>query len=104
MSDRTFEELQDLILCWAAKRGILEVSQKAAIAQLGKVVEEVSELSNAIYSDNQVEVIDAIGDVLVTVITTSANSGIDPVDALDGVWEVIRHRTGKTKDGVFIKD
>lgn len=50
----------DLVLQWAIDRNFFEGSNPRA--QLGKLIEEVSELQIALASNNETKVIDAIGD------------------------------------------
>ena len=50
------------------------------------------------------ETIDAIGDILVTVIIFAKIIGIDPAYALAEAYDTISGRTGKTINGSFVKD
>ena len=50
------------------------------------------------------ELIDGIGDVFVTLIILAAQNGLKPEDCLQSAWDEIKNRTGKTVNGVFIKD
>ena len=61
-----FEDIQTLVENWANKKGILEHGTPAK--QLLKTLEEITELHTAIEYDNLEEIIDAIGDVAVTLI------------------------------------
>ncbi|MBF1096712.1 MAG: hypothetical protein HXL37_00265 [Riemerella sp.] len=61
-----FEDIQILVEGWADKKGILEHGKP--IKQLLKTLEEITELHTAIEDDNLEEIIDAIGDVVVTLI------------------------------------
>jgi hypothetical protein len=61
-----FEDIQTLVENWANKKGILEHGTPAK--QLLKTLEEITELHTAIEDDNLEEIIDAIGDVAVTLI------------------------------------
>ena len=50
------------------------------------------------------DVIDGIGDILVTVIILSKQLGLDPTECLESAWNEIKDRKGKTIDGTFIKE
>ena len=61
-----FEDIKTLVEGWAKKKGILEYGTPAK--QLLKTLEEITELHAAIEDDNLEEIIDAIGDVVVTLV------------------------------------
>lgn len=61
-----FEDIQTLVENWVEKKGILE--HGTPIKQLLKTLEEITELHAAIEDDDIEEVIDAIGDVVVTLV------------------------------------
>ena len=61
-----FEDIQILVEGWADKKGILEHGKP--MKQLLKTLEEITELHTAIEDDNLEEIIDAIGDVVVTLV------------------------------------
>ena len=75
-------------------------------AQFNKVIEEIGEVAHELTREryDTPEMVDSIGDTLVTVIVLSDILGIAPVDALGAAWDEISHRTGKTVNGTFIKD
>jgi NTP pyrophosphatase (non-canonical NTP hydrolase) len=90
------------ILEWAENRNILnpEGYQKQTL----KLVSEVGELCDAIAKGNKEDQIDAIGDIQVVLIILSKQLGINYKEALESAYNVIKNRTGKTVNGVFIKD
>ena len=90
------------ILEWANQRGILIPDN--ATKQMLKLTEEVGELSGAIAKNNKTDQIDAIGDIQVVLIILSEQLGINYKEALESAYNVIKNRTGKTINGVFIKD
>ena len=90
------------ILEWAKERGILIPDN--ATKQMLKLTEEVGELAGAIAKGNNIDQIDAIGDIQVVLIILSEQLGIDYKEALESAYNVIKNRTGKTINGVFIKD
>lgn len=61
-----FEDIKTLVEGWAEKKGIME--HGTPIKQLLKTLEEITELHAAIEDDNLEEIIDAIGDVVVTLV------------------------------------
>lgn len=71
---------------------------------MNKTCEEVLELYRAILNEDKPEIIDGIGDVLVTLIIQAKMQGLDIVDCLDTAYQVISKRTGKMVDGQFVKD
>lgn len=97
-----FEELQAKVEDWAHDKNLLHPENVER--QFLKVIEEVGELASGIAKDERDETIDAIGDVFVTLIILSAQLELDPVYCLNEAYQVIKGRTGKTVDGVFIKD
>ena len=97
-----FEELQANVEDWADNKGLLK--KENASKQFLKVIEEVGELAAAVARDDKEETIDAMGDTFVTLIILSAQLGYDPVSCLNEAYNVIAKRTGKTVNGVFIKD
>ena len=90
------------ILEWANERGILIPDN--ATKQMLKLTEEVGELAGAIAKGNETDQIDAIGDIQVVLIILSEQLGINYKEALESAYNVIKNRTGKTINGVFIKD
>lgn len=90
------------ILEWANQRGILIPDN--ATKQMLKLTEEVGELAGAIAKGNIIDQIDAIGDIQVVLIILSKQLGINYNEALERAYDVIKMRTGKTINGVFIKD
>jgi len=80
-------------------------------SQLNKVIEEVGEIAHEITRnhydldapDQPDELVDAIGDTLVTVIILADILNIDPVAALEEAYGAIKDRKGKTEHGTFVK-
>lgn len=102
LGDMTFESLQDAIIQWAYERNI--VSLKNTHKQFMKVTEELGELAEGINKDNQGQIKDSLGDILVTLIILSKDLDVDLLDCLRGAYDVIKDRTGQTVDGVFVKE
>ena len=98
----TFEGLQDAIIQWGYVRNI--ISPKNMPKQFMKVTEELGELAEGINKDNQGQIKDSLGDILVTLIILSKDLDVDLLDCLRGAYDVIKDRTGKTVNGVFVKE
>jgi NTP pyrophosphatase (non-canonical NTP hydrolase) len=65
-SPYAFAELQGLVIDWAKERNINSIE-----SQYLKIIEEVGELAKAINSKNYTEIIDAFGDVAVTLVVAN---------------------------------
>ena len=94
---------------WAHEKGIFKSGDLKT--QALKLLEEAGELAKAIINDDHVEVIDAIGDctvVLTNVAELAAiHYGLPEVTieyCTNSAYNVIANRTGKMKNGSFIKD
>jgi NTP pyrophosphatase (non-canonical NTP hydrolase) len=68
------------------------------------VLEEVGETAGALLKGNETEIKDGIGDSFVTLIILSKQLGLSPTECLEAAWNEIKDRTGKTVDGVFVKN
>ena len=112
-----FKNLKELIEIWASEKGILD--NATPLTQHGKTEEEVNELGISLIAQNngiktflmngkevntEHEIKDAIGDILVTLIIQSKMQGLDIVECLEMAYNTISERTGKMKNGVFVKD
>ena len=96
------EELVKNVMQWAEDKNIAQYENR--YAQMLKVVEEVGETASSILKDNREDIIDGIGDSLVTLIILSTQMGYHPEYCLNKAWEEIKDRKGKTINGTFIKD
>lgn len=96
------EQLTDNVLEWAADKGLLTTGNERN--QLIKLFEELGELSGAMLKNQEEEVIDALGDIQVVLIILADQLHLDLDDCLESAWNVIKDRTGKKVNGIFIKD
>ena len=87
---------------WGLDKGILPNPDK--MAQYYKTCEEVAELDDAILSDNREEAIDAIGDIVVTLIMQCSAWDTTLEECVQQAYDVISKRTGKMVNGQFVKD
>jgi len=69
-----------------------------------KVMEEVGETAGALAKNNTAELKDGIGDSFVTLIILAKQCGFSAEECLQAAYDVIKNRTGKTVNGVFVKD
>jgi NTP pyrophosphatase (non-canonical NTP hydrolase) len=98
----TFDNLIENVSQWAADKDILK--KENAPKQLLKVLEEVGETAGALLKSKDEEIKDGIGDSFVTLIILSKQLGLEPADCLEAAWNEIKDRTGKTVNGVFVKN
>ena len=99
---KSYNELEVLVIAWAEQKGILK--NGTPNAQCDKTFEEVEELAEAIENNNRAEVIDALGDILVTIIIQAEMQGLNLTECLESAYNVIAKRTGKMVNGQFVKD
>jgi len=97
-----FHKLKKRVLLWAGSRGILDSGTLKG--QASKNLEEAAELSVACKNLDALEIVDGIGDNLVTLILTAEMAGLDILDCLEHALGVIEARKGKMQNGVFVKD
>ena len=67
-------------------------------------MEEAGELGRAILKDDQPEIVDAIGDMVVVLTNLSELAGYKIEHCVDAAYNVISKRTGKMQNGTFVKD
>lgn len=96
-------ELIEATLDWATNKNIIDPT-KGAERQCLKAMSELGELADEILKGDYEKQVMEMGDVIVTLICTGAQLGIDIEDALYAAFTKINARTGNTVDGVFIKD
>jgi len=90
---------------WGMDKGIIGPEGKATEqTQLTKLIEEVEELTDAVFDNDLNEKIDAIGDCTVVLILLADIIGVPFEECLESAYNVIKSRTGKMIDGVFVKD
>jgi len=102
MSGRRAPERFDLIRAWANERGLYDKGDTKT--QYLKLMEEAGELGRAILKNDQPEIVDAIGDMVVVLTNLSELAGYSIEHCIDEAYEVISKRTGKMQNGTFVKD
>jgi len=96
-------DLIDAVVKWAMDRRIIPNSNPQS--QLLKCMSELGELADATLKKNEQEIMDGVGDVIVTLILYSALQGIDIESCLSFAYHTIKDRKGTlTPEGVFVKD
>ena len=98
----SFDNLIENVTQWAHDKNILVPDN--APKQMLKVLEEVGETAGALLKSKDEEIKDGIGDSFVTLIILSKQLGLEPADCLEAAWNEIKNRTGKTVNGVFVKN
>lgn len=109
MTYKTLTQLVADVEQWAVDRGL---DQADPAKQLEKTAAELIELAVAVGKDSAApngsvyanEVIDGIGDVLVTLIIVTQQLGMDLTTALQFAYDEIKDRKGKLINGIFVKE
>jgi NTP pyrophosphatase (non-canonical NTP hydrolase) len=91
------------VIRWGEDRGIVQNSNPKAQAR--KTQEEVHELFDAIENNDREAMIDAYGDILVTLVMGCATADLDLVSCFNHAYEQIKDRKGHlTPEGIFVKE
>ena len=92
----------NLIRDWAESRGLYKKGNTHT--QYVKLQEEAGELAKALLEDDQDEVVDAIGDMVVVLTNLAHLRGVNIETCIATAYDVISKRTGKMINGTFVKD
>ena len=95
-------EIFNQIRYWAKSRGLFDKGD--AKTQYIKLQEEAGELAKALLKDDEEEVIDAIGDMVVVLTNLAHLHGNEIEYCIEDAYNVISKRTGKMINGTFVKD
>ena len=95
---KMFNNIRD----WAHTRGLYDKGNPHT--QYVKLQEEAGELAKALLKDDQVEVVDAIGDMVVVLTNLAHLRGVNIETCITSAYNVINNRTGKMINGTFVKD
>lgn len=96
-------DLIDNVEQWGRDRCIIPNSTPQA--QLLKSMSEMGELADATLKSDVPEIVDGVGDVLVTLILYAALQNLDIEDCLESAYNTIKDRKGTlTPEGIFVKD
>ena len=96
------QKMFNRIRTWAETRGLYKAGDP--MVQYVKLQEEAGELAKALLKDDQPEVIDAIGDIVVVLTNLAHQRGVYIEECIQTAYEVINKRTGKMINGTFVKD
>lgn len=101
----SFQYIENEIEMWGIQKGIIGPGGfGTATSQAMKTVEETEELVNAVCDNNRAEIIDAIGDIGVTLLMQCHIQGVTFTECLEAAYAVISKRKGKMVDGQFVKE
>ena len=93
------DDLVEKVVNWGRDKNLNDAPR-----QLNKVIEEVGEIAHEITRNrNDLDLADAIGDTLVTVIILADICGYTAFECLNGAYDEIKNRKGITQNGTFIK-
>jgi NTP pyrophosphatase (non-canonical NTP hydrolase) len=95
-------ELECAVEEWALDKGIL--SKATPMAQALKTLEETTELCKAINNNDREQIVDGLGDVMVTLIIQAKMQNLKLEECLESAYKIISKRTGKMMNGEFVKD
>ena len=95
---KMFQNIRD----WAEQRGLYDKGNPNT--QYVKLQEEAGELAKALLKDDQEEVVDAIGDMVVVFTNLAHLRGVHIETCIAEAYNVINKRTGKMINGTFVKD
>jgi NTP pyrophosphatase (non-canonical NTP hydrolase) len=103
-----FQSIRD----WATERGLYAKGDLKT--QFIKLQEEVGELAKAILKNDEEEIIDAIGDIVIVLTNLTelaplykGNTTIEKIkieDCINSAYLVIKNRKGKMNNGTFVKE
>jgi NTP pyrophosphatase (non-canonical NTP hydrolase) len=99
----SYAQVEMKVVQWGEARGIVQNSTPKAQAK--KTLEEVMELFEAIQANDREAMIDAYGDILVTLVMGCACADLDLVSCFEHAYEQIKDRKGTLlPDGTFVKE
>jgi len=92
----------DMIRDWAEDRGIYANGDPKT--QYIKLMEEAGEVGRAILKQDKPEIKDGIGDMVVVLTNLAELCDMTIEECVESAYDVISKRTGKMKNGTFVKD
>ena len=99
----SFTNIENEIEMWGMARGIIQHGKP--MGQAIKTMEECTELLDAINNGDKDAVIDAIGDIGVTLLMQCAIQNVTFTECLVRAFEVIKDRKGRLlESGIFVKE
>ena len=99
----SYAQTEMKVIQWGEARQIVQHS--TPYAQALKTLEEVQELLDAIQAKDKEAMIDAYGDILVTLVMGCATADLDLVSCFNHAYEQIKDRKGYlSPEGIFVKE
>ncbi|MCP9737414.1 MazG-like family protein [Enterococcus faecalis] len=95
------DELVKLVEEWAKEKRLDTAEPEK---QMLKVIEEVGEVGVALARNNENDLRDGIGDVVVTLIILAMQNNMDLYECLNQAYSEIKNRQGEMVNGVFAKE
>ena len=92
----------DLIRLWASGRGLYDKGDSKT--QYVKLMEEAGELAQALLKQDDAEIYDAIGDMVVVLTNLAHIEGATIEECIKGAYNEIANRKGKMINGTFVKE
>ena len=96
------QQMFDKIRTWAFSRGLYEKGN--VMVQYVKLQEEAGELAKALLDNDGIEILDAIGDIVVVLTNLAHLEGFTIEQCIESAYDEISDRTGKMINGTFVKD
>ena len=102
-NEMSYAQTEMKVIQWGEARQIVQHS--TPYAQALKTLEEVQELLDAIQAKDKEAMIDAYGDILVTLVMGCATADLDLVSCFNHAYEQIKDRKGYlSPEGIFVKE
>ena len=95
-------ELECAVEDWAEDKNIFK--KATPMAQALKTLEETTEFCTAVNNNDRDEIVDAMGDIMVTLIIQAKMQDLSLEECLESAYKVISKRTGTMINGQFVKD
>ena len=93
-----FDQIRD----WAEDKGIYAHGDSKT--QTLKLMEEAGEVCRAVLKQDDAEIKDGIGDMVVVLTNLAELCGLTIEECVESAYDVISKRTGKMDNGTFVKD
>ena len=94
-------ELVKLVEEWAKEKRLDKAEPEK---QMLKVIEEVGEVGAALARNNENDLRDGIGDMVVTLIILAMQNNMDLYECLNQAYSENKNRQGNMVNGVFVKE
>lgn len=99
--EKTMDDLVKKVWKWFDEKGLDD-----PVMQTVKALEELGETASEVarHHYDTPEMVDALGDTLVTIIGLCHHLNIDPAHALSTAYNEIKNRKGEVINGSFVKE